>query len=149
VIRLKIVIEELQPGEEEQIIIKCKNPTSDFLHIIKMLKYRDNVLTTYSNNEVHMLDFSEIFYIESVDSKTFVYCEKLVHESKYKLYELEEILAASSFLRVSKSVIINLKKIKILLPALSGRLEAVLRNGEKIPISRQYVSNLKKTLDLL
>ncbi|MGL5255373.1 MAG: LytTR family DNA-binding domain-containing protein, partial [Brevinema sp.] len=64
--------------------------------------------------------------------------------SKQKLYELEENLANGDFLRVSKSLIINLSKIKSLSPALSGRFEATLFNDEKVIISRQYMGNLKK-----
>ena len=89
----------------------------------------------------------DVFYIEAVDNKTFLYCKHEVYESKQKLYELEE-LAMSDFLRISKSVIVNLSKIKSLSPSLSGRLEAVLMNGEKVIISRQYVNELKKSLNI-
>lgn len=50
------------------------------------------------------------------------------------------------FVRVSKSVILNVNKIKSLAPAFGGRYEALLKNGEKIIISRQYVSSLKEVL---
>jgi DNA-binding LytR/AlgR family response regulator len=58
------------------------------------------------------------------------------------------VLANSDFLRISKSVIVNLSKIKSLSPALSGRFEAALDNGEKVIISRQYVGDLKKRLGI-
>ena len=40
--------------------------------------------------------------------------------------------------RCSKSMILNAGKIDYVLPSLSGRFEAVLDNGEKVIISRQY-----------
>lgn len=83
-----------------------------------------------------------------MENKTFFYCKEAVYESKQKLYELEESLANSDMLRISKSVMLNLSKIKSLSPALNGRFEAILDNGERVIISRQYVAGLKKRLGL-
>ena len=95
-----------------------------------------------------MLGFSEIFYIDTVDNKVFIYASGEVFESKQKLYELEERLTGLDFLRVSKSTIINMRKIKFLSPALSGRFEAVLKNDERVIISRGYVPELKERLGI-
>jgi Response regulator of the LytR/AlgR family len=144
---LKIVIEELQDGEEEQIIIKCREMPEELLNMLAMLKSQ-GALIAYEGNEIHRVSPKEIYYIEVVDNKTFFYCEDKVLESKQKLYELESALSNSDFLRVSKSVLLNLSKIKSLCPALSGRFEANLENNEKVIISRQYVGDLKKVLGI-
>lgn len=144
---LKIVIEEPQGSEEEQVIIKCHQMTPELLHIITLLKMQDGLIG-YEGNEIHRIHIAAIYYIEVVENKTFLYCKNEFYESKQKLYEIEECLANSDLIRVSKSVILNLSKIKSLYPALSGRFEAVLNNGEKIIISRQYVSDLKKRLGI-
>lgn len=144
---MKIVIEELQDGEEDQIIIKCREMTEELIHILALIKSHD-ALIAYVGNNIHRVPPKDIYYIEVVDNKTFIYCRDTVYESKQKLYELEIFLSKSDFLRVSKSVLINLSKIKMLSPALSGRFEATLGNSEKIIISRQYVSDLKKTLGI-
>ena len=65
-----------------------------------------------------------------------------------KLYTLEGMLPVESFMRASKSAILNLNKVKSLSPAFGGRFEAVLDNGEKTIISRQYVPVLKERLGL-
>ena len=54
----------------------------------------------------------------------------------------------TDFLRVSKSAIVNLSKVRKLVPSISGRFEAVLKNGETVVISRQYVPLLKKHFGL-
>jgi len=141
---VKIIIEPPGVGEEEQIIVKCHNIPPDLLRILNAFKAQDNMLVGYVGNEIHRVAPKDIFYIDTVDNKTFLYCEKDVYESKQKLYELEKILTNGDFLRISKSVIVNLSKIKSLSPALSGRLEAVLHNNESVIISRQYVGELKK-----
>lgn len=144
---MKIVIEEPQGSEEEQVIIKCHQMTPELLHIITLLKMQDGLIG-YEGNEIHRIHLAAIYYIEVVENRTFLYCKNEFYESKQKLYEIEECLANSDLIRVSKSVILNLSKIKSLYPALSGRFEAVLNNGEKIIISRQYVSDLKKRLGI-
>lgn len=63
-----------------------------------------------------------------------------------KLYELEAILKEMYFLRVSKSLCLNLMKVTAIRPALNGRFTAILQNGEEILISRKYVPDLKKAL---
>jgi len=144
---LKIVMEEPPEGEEEQIIIRCRRMTPELLRALALLKAQDTLIA-YDGNEIHRLRPDGIYYIDTVDNKTFIYLKDKVYESKQKLYELENSLANSDFLRVSKSVILNLRKIKSLSPALSGRFEALLDNGEKVIISRQYMGDLKKRLGI-
>jgi len=139
---MKIIIQEPKDGDEDEIIVKCHNLSPEIIQLLNKLRPQD-LLIAYINNEVHRLHPSDIYYIEAVNNKTFLYGEARVYESKHKLYELEEMLQVNDFLRVSKSLIINMNKLKSFAPVLSGRLEAVLTNGERVIISRQYVSALK------
>ena len=139
---MKIVIEEPKDGDEDEIIVRCRNISPEIIQMLNKLKPQE-LLIAHIDNEVHRLHPSDIYYIEAVNNKTFLYGEVLVYESKHKLYELEETLQNNDFLRVSKSTIINLSKLKSFSPAISGRLEATLINGERIIISRQYVGILK------
>lgn len=144
---LKIIIEESVDGEEDQIIVRCRQMTPELFRTLNILKTQE-MLIAYDGSQIHRVSQPNIYYIETVENKTFLYCKEKVYESKKKLYVLEEELLGGDFLRISKSVIINLSKVKTLTPALSGRLEAVLQNGEKVIISRQYVSDLKKRLGI-
>lgn len=69
-------------------------------------------------------------------------------EVKEKLYQLEEKLTIHKFLRVSKSMILNVKQIHMIYPTLSGRFEAGLENQECVKISRNYVPALKRILGM-
>lgn len=146
---MKITI--IDPTDEsEEIIVKCHQISSELMNLLNAFKAREGAghfLIAYKEAEIHRVNPDAVFYIESVDNKTYLYCEHQVFESKQKLYELES-LEMQDFFRASKSVIINLSKIKTLIPALSGRLEAVLTNGERVIISRQYVSKMKKILGM-
>jgi len=144
---LKITIKEPPVGTEEEIIVLCHNISPELLRLLNSLKTPENMLVATIGNEIHRINPLDIFYIESVERKTFLYCEHEIYESRQKLYELEE-LAIKDFLRISKSVIVNVRKIKTLIPSLSGNAEAVLMNNERLVISRRYVNELRKTLGM-
>lgn len=145
---MKITIMDLPPGEEAELIIKCEHLTDDLTKLINSFKQGGRKLTCYRNGKIYFLPPEEIYYFESVDQHTFAYCEKDVFEIKSRLYELEAELPALDFLRSSKSTILNLNKIQSLAPAFGSRFEALLKNGEKVIISRQYVNHLKEKLGL-
>jgi len=144
---LKITIKEPPVGAEDEIVVLCHNISPELLRVLNSLKAPSSMLVAYVDNEIHRVSPSDIFYFEAVDKKTFIYCERDVYESKLKLYEIDE-LAMKDFFRISKSVIVNASKIKSLIPSFSGRVEAVLTNKEKVIISRQHVSELKKALGI-
>lgn len=145
---MKITIETPQPGQEDEIIIRCAAFDEELMNLIYKLKTGREKLAVYSGSEILMLPLKEIYYFESVDNKVFAYCRKEVYEVRKKLYELENDYENQDFLRVSKSTIVHLSKISHLSPLFNGRFEAVLKNGEKIIISRQYVAMMKKKLGI-
>lgn len=149
---MKITIESPPAGGEEEIIIRSDHIDGRIMALIQALT-SDNTesdrLTGFrSDRGICLLNPSDIYYFESVDEKVFAYGEKDVAELKYKLYELERRFAGTDFIRVSKSMILNLSKVKRFAPYAGGRFEAVLENNEKALISRQYVPDLKKRLGL-
>lgn len=159
---MKITIMDLLPEEEEEAIIKCNSVSPKLLELINELKSQNEEDTTrtvpgvqpgqklkvYLNGDIHLIAPNDVYYFEYVEQKVFVYGKTKVYEIKSKLYELEEQLAKTDFIRVSKSCILNLNKIGSLAPSLGGRFEARLKNGEKVIISRQYVNSLKEVLGL-
>ncbi len=79
-----------------------------------------------------------------MDNKTFIYTSKECYETARKLYEFEELLKERNFLRISKSVVINIMKVESIKPALNGRFSCRLLNGEEVIISRKYVNPFKE-----
>lgn len=131
---------------DTEIVINCGSLTAETESIIAALRMTDNQLTVIKNGETHILDISKIAYIETVDRKTFVYTEKECYESKLKLYEMDDRLCGSNFLRISKSCIVRLKYIRSLKAELDRRIRITLENGEQLIASRQYADELKKRL---
>ena len=135
------------PIEEPEVLeIRCHKVTDDVQEIISFVKSRQGRLSAQKDGQSIEIPVIDIFYAESVDNRVFIYTSKESYEIRLKLYELEEMLKTKSFLRVQKSMLINLMKIKSIKPALSGRDTALLKNGEEIVISRKYVADLKTAL---
>lgn len=63
-----------------------------------------------------------------------------------KLYELEKDMDASIFLRISKSEIINIRKIKRLDMSTVGTIKVIMQDGTETYTSRRNVTRLKKAL---
>lgn len=145
---MKITIFSPEPGQEDEVIVRCANLDDRVMELLRALRNEQSKLSAYSDKGITLLDTKDVFYFESVDNKVFAYCEKQVYEIRKKLYELESELECTDFLRISKSAIVDLSKILHLSAAFNGRLEAKLKNGETIIISRQYVPALKKKLGL-
>ncbi|MBQ8597090.1 MAG: LytTR family transcriptional regulator DNA-binding domain-containing protein [Lachnospiraceae bacterium] len=145
---MKITIMDRQDGEEDEIIIKCRQVDDQILKMVYALKAGQEKLTGLKDGGIMQIVPKDIYYFEAVDNKVFLYLEKEVYETKYKLYELEERFKGTDFFRISKSYIINLAKVQRLNPGFSGRFEATMKNGEKLVISRQYVPVLKEKLGL-
>lgn len=144
---MRIIIQSPPQGEEESVTISVRNMTENVNRAINILKSPDG-LTVYADEQALVLPLREIFYLESVDLKTFVYAEKTVYRSKLKLYEAEASLVNGDFLRISKQAIVNIRKIYSVAPAGAGCFLANLTNGEKIVISRQYAPALKERFGL-
>lgn len=145
---MRITIETPAEGEDDEIIIRCRELDSELMQLIQNMKTRRSSLVGYTDQGMVQLSLKEIYYFESVDNRVFAYCESQVYEVRQKLYELEELYAGSDLLRCSKSVILNVSKIRMICPMFNGRLEARLKNGEKTVISRAYVPELKKKLGM-
>ncbi|MBR3042951.1 MAG: LytTR family transcriptional regulator DNA-binding domain-containing protein [Oscillospiraceae bacterium] len=145
---MKIIIETPQPDEEDAVIVRCASPDQRLIAMLCAFQTANTELTGYLEGKIVRLNYQDVFYFEANESRVFAYYHSAVYEVKYKLYELETMLGALDFVRCSKSMIVNMEKIEYLSPLFSGRLEAHLKNGEKIVISRQYVHHLKIRLGL-
>ena len=76
--------------------------------------------------------------------EAIAYTKEQVYEIRGRLYEIEETYKDNYFVRCSKSVVLNLMQLQSISPALNGRFSALMKNGEKLIISRQYAPVLKK-----
>ena len=121
------------------------------MHLLEEDEFEDEmentILAVKNGEDIVLLDFDDIFMVRVEEKQTKVYNEKEEFLIKKPLYKIEDSLD-SNFLRISKSTIVNLRKIKWVAPSFSGMMFIELKNGLKDNISRKYLSDFKQALGL-
>lgn len=131
-----------------EVIIKCPKADNEVIKLKEHIEMFDNRLRASDGNKIFLISPPDVLYFEAVDNRTFLYTEENVLEIKHRLYELEESLSNRDFIRISKSQIVNINKIKSLKPELNRSLTATMINGEILSISRRYSMALKTLLNI-
>lgn len=142
---MKVILKKVTDKEAESAVISAVSVTENIGTAISLLESGEYVLSGYREGEYYPCPISKIYYIESTDDKTFAYTKDDCLEIRSRLYELEEKLD-SRFFRCSKSMILNVRKIRSIKAEENSRMVATLLNDEKIIINRSYVKELKKRL---
>ena len=148
---MKISINIISSESEEEVNFNVHYIDGNIKQAIELLSSSNKVikhLLGKKEEKYYKINIDEIFYIEAIERKIFIYTETETYETSEKLYVLEEQLASVNFIRISKSLLLNFNKIYSFYPKLSGNLEALLINNEKVIISRRYVANLKSKLGM-
>ncbi|MDE7223644.1 MAG: LytTR family transcriptional regulator DNA-binding domain-containing protein [Acetatifactor sp.] len=142
---MHVEFEKVPTLDKEGAVIKAVAMTEDIRSAMELLETGSGRIAVIREGQTYLCQIRDIYYIESVDKKTFLYTKNECFETKYRLYELERMLSGY-FLRCSKAMIVNMRKIKAVKSELGGRMNATLLNGEVIVISRSYVKELKQRL---
>lgn len=143
---MKVTVEEGANVKEIEVLVKCQKKDAEIGQIVKLLEERGKSILAYQGELCCKVKVKDIFYIESIENRVFIYLEKEVLETKYKLYELEQLINEECFFRCNKSTIINVAKIKGIKAQMNRTLLATMENEECIYISRKYVKALKEII---
>lgn len=143
---MKIEIDIDETYTDVSVKIKAPKLTQEIEKMISLMRMIDMQIAVKKNEEIFLLDIDKILYIETVERNTFVYTKDESYEIDLKLYEIEQELVEQGFIRISKSSIINLKKIHSLKSDIHRKIRVTLMNGEQIVVSRMYADELRKRL---
>lgn len=131
-----------------QVVIECRKIDDEVMRLKTHIELFDNKLEAKKEGEQCFVPSSEVLYFEAVENHTFLYTQNEVMEIKQRLYELENMLSEKDFIRISKSLIVNVNKIQSLKPELNRSILATMCNGEHLYISRRYVQSVRKLLSI-
>lgn len=110
---MKIKIELDEQLQEGEIIIRANSLNQKVLDIQKTLydlsKYQQTIVF-YQGDRSYYLPLEDILFFETDGKEILAHTIDQMYTIKYRLYELEEILPGY-FMRVSKSTILNIKRI--------------------------------------
>ena len=87
---MKVTIEKIDPAQEEEVIVRCHEPSADWVGFVQCVRGGERGLTGEADGEIFRLRLDEIYYFEVVERKAFIYYRDTVYESRLRLYEFEE-----------------------------------------------------------
>ena len=145
---MKLLIEQSLDCKETEIKITCNLMDERLSRLIEQIRLYSFSVSGTSDGVSSMIPLEQIYYFDSVENKTYLYVEKDVFQCDKKLYELEQFLKDTTFVRISKSCILNAAKVMEVKAQFNGRLEVKLANHEKILVSKHYIKEFKEKFGL-
>ena len=135
--------------EEPYADIHTNELTDNVTKAISILESDESydMVAVKKGSDIALLQLDEIYMFRVEDKQVKVYTESSEYLIKKPLYQVEENLS-TDFVRISKTSIVNLKKIERVAPSLKGMMFIQLKNGLKDNISRKYLPDFKNALDL-
>lgn len=134
---------------EPKIVILTAAVTEEVNDLMQKLSEQNpRILTGSRDGKVKVLEQNELFRIYAGNGKVCAVTKDGEYALRIRLYEAEERLNPSQFVRISNSEIINLKKVKNFDLSFTGTIYVELTNGTSTYVSRRYVPKIKKILGL-
>lgn len=142
------------PEKGISVVFDPANPNDlieflDSLNQSSKRKKETEVVTGKREDTFKVLQPDVIYYFFS--DGNYVYCQTKDNkfEVKKKLYELGDEFSHKGFVRVSKSHVINILRVKEIIPWFGGRLLLTFKGiKDEIVVSRRYMGAFKKFLGL-
>ena len=108
---------------------------------------KDSTIEAFGDqNRRAQIPIAETLYFEADAEQVFAYTEKEIFQVHQRLYQVETLSSAAGIIRVSKSHLVNLRKIQSVRTALNSRLYAKMPNGEEVLVSRKYAPAFKERI---
>lgn len=134
---------------DPKIVIVTDKMTEEIQDIIKKLTEEiPQMLSGFRNDVLEILEQSSLIRIYASSGKVFAVCDRGEYTLRQRLYETENRLDKNSFVRISNSEIINLKKVKSFDLSFSGTICVTLSDKTVTYVSRRYVSKIKQILGI-
>lgn len=93
-------------------------------------------LTVKTPDRVVFLDVEDIDAIEAAGKYAVIHVGKVNHVLRETMSSLESHLSPRQFLRISRSVIVNIARVQELQPMFKGENVVVLKTGQRYPTTR-------------
>lgn len=147
---MKIKIEFDEQLQEEEIIIRCSSLTDKIQKIQRTLSDIDNLeekIVLFKKETEYYLNLEDILFFETGIQGIEAHTIDDIFQSKFKLYELEEILPGT-FMRISKSAILNTNRVYAINRNLTASSIIEFQHTHKqVYVSRNYYKPLKNKLE--
>ena len=113
-------------------------------NLINKIKNMSISFTGKSDGKTVSIDISDIYYIENVERKIFLYSKKDIYRYDGSMADIDSSISVTDLVRISRTCFMNVSHLKEIMQIKNSHLEAVLDNGEKLIVSRKYLKDIKK-----
>lgn len=147
---MKVEIQIDPSLDEPVVVLRAPSPTEEVEALAARLREAaaPQPFTVYQEREAVRVSRSMVLRFYAEDKGVFCQTGKGVFTVRARLYELEEELAGTKFVRVSNSEIVNLDRVTGLDLTLAGTIKMTLEGGTVCWVSRRYVKKIKAALGL-
>lgn len=142
---------QIDPALDEPVIVlRAPMPTEEVEQLARLLRAQDapRPFTVYAEREAVRVSRSMVLRFYAEDKGVLCQTGKGTFTVRARLYELEEELAGTRFVRVSNSEIVNLDRVTALDLTLTGTIKMTLEGGTVCWVSRRYVKKINGALGL-
>lgn len=106
--------------------------------------YHAGKLTCKDDGDIVIVAMEDICYIESIGKEVWVNTLTRKYKTALRIYQLDQILPAKDFIRISNSIIIQRNSIKRIKPALSCKFYLTLKTNDTVDVTRTYYYKFKE-----
>lgn len=100
------------------------------------------------NNNIKIIPLTDVLYIEAADDYAKVTTAEKYYLKHQRMIQFEQQLPEQQFVRVHRSYIVNLQHIQKVELYEKEQFCVILRNGAKVPVSRNGYAKLKGVLGI-
>lgn len=133
-------------NENEELItarVKKSSELTDRIETLVKEYVGENKIVAFSEDETVILEIKNIECVTVIDNKVWAITESGKYLIKNRLYEVEKMLT-SSFIRINKSSVANISKIKKFISTYSGGVNIEFKSGYTDYISRRCLPQVKR-----
>ena len=146
---MKIEVRIDEKCKEPKIVVMTDKMTDEINALVKRLsEEQPQVIAGFKDDTVEVLEPSDIYRVFATSGKVLAETSHGEYTLRRRLYEMEQRLDNRSFVRISNSDIINLKKVKSFDLSFAGTICIRLSNGTVTYVSRRSVAKIKQLLGL-
>lgn len=143
--QLEIKLDPAYP--EPKVVLLTAAMTDEVNQIVSRLSDQTpRILSGIRQEKLEVIDQNDLIRIYASAGKVFAVTGKGEYTLRLRLYELEQRLDPSRFVRISNSEIVNIRKVASFDLRYTGTICVALQNGTVTYASRRYVPQIKKLL---
>lgn len=144
---MKVELNIDEKFKEILVTISTDKINDEVQELVNYIEYKEDYLAGIADDQVCVLDISDIIRVFVEDRKVFVVTTKGKFVVRKKLYEMNNLLT-KDFVKISQSEIANIKFIKNLDLSIRGTIVIVYKNSDISYVSRRLLKDFKTKLGL-